>query len=49
MKGNFEVRYKKDGKEHVVTWCLEIYSGIAADLYEKYEHAGCTDISVHLI
>ena len=49
MKANFEISYTRNGKRHVFTLTLEIYNGIAADLYDRYEAAGCENISIHMI
>lgn len=46
---NFEVIAWKDGKRTVSYYALRICPGITADIADKFEAAGYTDISVRMI
>lgn len=46
---NFEVIAWKGGKRTIRYYAMRIYAGIAADIAEKFEAKGYTDISVRMI
>ena len=49
MTANFEVTAYKNGKKTVRYYVMQIYSGIAADLAEKFEKLGYRDIQIRMI
>lgn len=49
MKANIEVITLKNGKRQVRTWCVNLYSGICADIANHYEKNGFTIVSIRII
>ena len=50
MKANFEIQAtRKNGTQTVFTLVSAVYHGVAADIYDRCEKAGYTNITVRMI
>ena len=50
MIATIEIRGKrKNGKRFVTYYTVNIYNGIAADYYDAYKKAGCSDLNVRIL
>lgn len=50
MIGTIEITGKrKSGKKFVVYYTVNLYNGIAADIYERYKRTGCRDLNVRIL
>lgn len=50
MKANFEIKAtRQNGTQTVFTLVCKLYNGVAADIYDRCEKAGYTNITVRMI